>query len=51
VYILNKADLADLTNKEKIVEKLHTEQYSPCYFTNLRNTNDKTFRKVCYYFC
>jgi hypothetical protein len=44
--VLNKADLADLTNQDKIVAKLAKETYSPCFFTVLKNTNDKTAKKV-----
>lgn len=44
--MLNKADLADLSQKNKIVEKLALDGFSPCFFTNLRDSNDKTTRKV-----
>lgn len=45
-YVLNKADLCDLTHKNKIMDKLDKEGYKPCYFTVLRDTNDKSYRKV-----
>ena len=45
-FVLNKADLADLSQKDKIVEKLALDGFSPCFFTNLRDSNDKTTRKV-----
>ena len=44
--VLNKADLADLTQKKKIVSKLDKDGYSPVFFTTLKNTEDKTAKKV-----
>lgn len=45
-YVLNKADLADLTHKDKIIKKLKEENYTPCFFTVLKDSNDKACRKV-----
>jgi ribosome biogenesis GTPase A len=46
-YVLNKADLTDLTHKDKIEKKLKDEGYGPCFFTVLKDTNDKETKKVC----
>lgn len=43
---MNKSDLTNLSQKEKIVEKLKIEGYSPTYFTNLRDSADKSYRDV-----
>ena len=45
-YVLNKADLADLGERERIVAKLAEESYAPCYFTVLRDSNDKAVRDI-----
>ena len=49
-YVLNKADLTDLTHRDKIEKKLKDEGYGPCFFTVLKDTNDKETKKV-YKFC
>ncbi len=48
MYVLNKADLSDLTHKEKIINKLKSEEYDPCFFTVLKDTNDKETKKVLF---
>ncbi|CAF0968459.1 unnamed protein product [Brachionus calyciflorus] len=45
-YVLNKSDLTDLTQKDRILSKLEKEGYAPTYFTNLRDSSDKTYRQI-----
>ena len=47
-YVLNKADLTDLTHKDKIVSKLQSEGYAPCFFTILKDSNDRATKQVSY---
>jgi ribosome biogenesis GTPase A len=44
--VLNKADLADLTHREKIVRKLEEQNSKPCFFTILKQQNDSEAQKV-----
>lgn len=48
VYVLNKADLADLRQRDRIEAKLKAEGYWPCIFTNLRSPTDSNTRQVGY---
>lgn len=44
--MLNKADLVDLKNKDKVVDKLKKEGYYPCFFTVLKDSSDKETKKI-----
>jgi ribosome biogenesis GTPase A len=48
VYVLNKADCADLSQIDKVKAQLHREGYSPSVLTILRDTKDKNTRTVSY---
>ena len=48
VYVLNKADLSDLTHKDKILAKLKMSGYYPCFFTVLKDSNDQETKKACH---
>jgi ribosome biogenesis GTPase A len=46
VYVLNKADTADLSQIDKIKSRLDREGYSPSVLTVLRDTSDKNTKTV-----
>jgi len=45
-FVLNKADLADLTHREKIVKKLEEQDSKPCFFTVMKKQNDSEAQKI-----
>jgi hypothetical protein len=49
-YVLNKADLCDLSQEKIIRSKLEKEGYAPCFFTTLKDNSDKTAKTVIYFF-
>lgn len=48
--VLNKADLADLKNKQLILKKLEEMDYKSVFFTSLNNQNDSSVKRVSYFF-
>lgn len=38
--------MTNLTEQERIVNKLKSTGYSPCFFTTLKNTDDKNVKMV-----